>query len=199
MRQTFFLTIILGTFIFFNSCTCKCIKTHLTKDEKEWFSVYEKGQQIIFKSNLGKFDTLTVKDKYETYGNKGCNCYEIGTIQDHVMGIELKAKTCYNEPYCDGGISISKEAVDQKSFPVFGLFGLIYDKRFQSLFPQKEDILLSTIKNRIYHTYHVEDGVNANNGGNNYLQSFYWDKKEGLIRYDTKEGEVFELLKKTLI
>ncbi|MDR7370779.1 hypothetical protein J2X17_001562 [Flavobacterium aquidurense] len=28
------------------------------------------------------------------------------------------------------------------------------------------------------------------------MVSFYWDKNEGLIRYYTSDGEVFELLKK---
>lgn len=46
--------------------------------------------------------------------------------------------------------------------------------------------------------YNFEDSINAYNSGNGNLKSFYWDKKEGLIRYDTSDGEVFELLKKDL-
>lgn len=187
-----FLTMIL----ILNSCTCKCIKTYLTKEEKEWFSVYKKGQLIIFKSDLGNLDTIVVNDKYETFGNKDCNCYGIGPIQNNIMGIVLKSKICHNDPYCDGGISISKDQVGEKSFPIFGVFGLICDQTFQKKIPRQESIKL-TITDKVYNfVYHIEDNVNANNGGNSYLKSFYWDKKEGLIRYDTSEGEIFELLKK---
>ena len=40
--------------------SCNCIETHLTNDEKAWFSAYEKGQKIIFKSNLGNLDTIEI-------------------------------------------------------------------------------------------------------------------------------------------
>lgn len=44
--------------------------------------------------------------------------------------------------------------------------------------------------------FFFDDNVNARSYGSNYLKSFYWDKKEGLVKYDTNEGEVFELISK---
>ena len=182
--------------LFLNSCTCKCIKTHLTNEEREWFNAYRKGQQIIFKSNLGNIDTLSVSNKYEAFGNKDCNCYEVGNIQNNVMNIDLQSKICHNDSYCAGGISIIKEKMDEKCFPSFSLFGLFYSKIHQKVEPKTESIKLITANIVYNYVYHIQDGVNGDNFGNCYLKSFYWDKKEGLIRYDTSEGEIFALLSK---
>ncbi|MDQ6469296.1 hypothetical protein RB619_01485 [Flavobacterium sp. LHD-80] len=114
--------------VIFSSCTCR--EAHLTKDEREWFSAYQKGQQLIFKSNLANMDTITITDKVERYGNKDCNWFEIGSVQNNMINIDLKTKTCKNESYCGGGISISKDKENERSFPSFSLFGLIYSKLF---------------------------------------------------------------------
>ncbi|CAM3488023.1 hypothetical protein [Flavobacterium chungbukense] len=188
--------IIIGIIFFLHSCTCKCVKTHLTKEEKQWFSVYQKQQEIIFESNLGNLDTLVVVDKYEIYGNKDCNCREIGTIQNNMMNIDLKSKICHNDSYCVSSVSISKDEVSQKSFPSFNLFGLFYSGSHIKSLPQKTWVMLKTTKKKYTNVYIFEDGINAKNFGRGYLKSFYWDKKEGLLRYDTSEGEIFELLKK---
>lgn len=176
--------------------SCNCVETHLTKDEREWFLTYEKGQNIIFRSNQGNLDTIVVTEKVETYGNKECNWFEIGTIQNNMINVVLKPKKCRAEFYCEGGISIDKDHLNEKCFPGFRLFGLMYSKSYQKNYPSLEKIKLTT-NNKIYPSaYCFEDGVNANNFGNNYLKSFSWDKKEGLIRYETHDGEIFELLKK---
>lgn len=176
--------------------SCNCVETHLTKEEKEWFSVYNKGQIIVFESNRGNYDTIEVTEKLETHGNKDCNWIEIGTIQPHIMSVTFKPKVCHNESYCEGGISINKDKVDEITFPSFSLFGLYYSKLYQIIEPQKRVVKLSNTNKSYSSAYYFEDGVNANGFGTNCPKSFYWDKKEGLIRYDSKDGEIFELLKK---
>jgi hypothetical protein len=112
------------------------------------------------------------------------------------MDIDFRPKVCHNESYCDGGISISKGNQSEKAFPSFSLFGLFYSKSYN-----KEELKTESVKlivtNKIYlNVYHFENGVNANGFGTNSPKSFYWDKKDGLIKYETHDGEVFELLKK---
>lgn len=176
--------------------SCNCVETNLSKEEKEWFSAYNKGQTIIFKSNLGNLDTIIVTEKLEFHGNKDCNWIEIGTIQNHMMNIDFKPKVCHNEePYCEGGISISKDGVDEKCFPSFSLFGLYFSKLYNKNLPKTESIKLTTNNKTYSLAYHFEDKVNANGFGKNCIESFYWDKKEGLIKYEAKDGEIFELLK----
>ncbi|MFH7011071.1 hypothetical protein ACHRV5_04325 [Flavobacterium sp. FlaQc-52] len=194
MKKVIMLFVIVASTL--SSCNCKCTKTHLSKDEKEWFSAYKKGQQIIFKSNLGKLDTLFVADKYETYDNKECNCYEVGNLQYNMMHIDFKSRICHNDSYCVSGVSISKDEINKKSFPTFNVFGLFYPDVQVKPIPTESWVVLRTSLKKYTHVYVFEDGINAKNFGNNYLKSFYWDKREGLIRYDTGEGEIFELLKK---
>lgn len=180
--------------IFLNSCNC--VETKLTDDEKEWFSAYDKGQIIIFKSNLGNLDTIEVSEKLETHNNKNCNWIEIGTTQPEIMFITLKPKICRNNSYCEGQIFISKVKESEKCYPGFSLFGLLQKNGLKYLIPKLEKIKLIATNKTYSQVYHFENGVNANGYGTNSPKSFYWDKKDGLIKYETKEGEVFELLKK---
>lgn len=106
--------------------SCNCVETHLTKEEREWFSAYKQGQVITFKSNRGNIDTIIVTKKLERFGNKDCNWGEIGTIQNNMIDIEFVPKTCRNESYCYGNIAINKDKPDRKCLPFFRIFGLEY-------------------------------------------------------------------------
>jgi hypothetical protein len=188
---------ILVIMILFVICSCgKCIETNLTNAEKEWFSVYEKGQIMVFKSNLGNLDTLVVSEKTEGHGNENCNYYGIGQVQPHIMNIILKIKNCKNESNCEAGMSISKDQIDEKCFPSFYAFGLYQNGELKNEDSKLESFKLST-SNKIYNNvFHFEEDMNARNVTIVFLKSFDWDKKEGLIRYDKSDGEVFELIKK---
>ena len=181
--------------IVLNSCTC--VETHLTEDEKSWFSAYDKGQVIIFKSNLGNLDTIVVTEKLETHNNKNCNWFEIGTIQPEIMFITLKSKICHNNSYCEGQIFISKGKESEKCYPGFSFFGLLQKNEPKYLVSNLEKIKLIVSDVTYSQVYHFENGVNANGYGTNSPKSFYWDKRAGLIKYETHDGEVFELLKQT--
>lgn len=188
--------LILAIFSLFILYSCNCVETNLTKEEREWFSAYEEGQMIIFKSNLSNLDTIIVAEKIETHNNKNCNWFEMGATQPNVMFITLKHKFCNNDPYCEAKIFISKDKEDEKCYPGFSFFGLLEKNEPAYLIPKLEKIKL-IMKNKIYsQVYCFEDGLNANGYGINSSKSFCWDKKEGLIKYETHEGEIFELLKK---
>ena len=62
---------------------------------------------------------------------------------------------------------------------------------------KEENIKLITTNENYPSAYYFENGVNANGYGTNSPKSFYWDKRAGLIKYETHDGEVFELLKQT--
>lgn len=194
MRNNIFLILIL-LLLLLNSCG-KCVETNLTDEEKKWFSIYEKGQTIIFKSNEGNLDTLFVSEKKEGHGNENCNYYGIGPIQPNIMYIILKLKNCKSEWNCDVGISVSKDQVDKKCFPGFYAFGLYQEGNLKNEDSKLENFKISTTDKRFNDVYKFEDGVNAKNSSLTFIKSFHWDKKEGLIRYDTSEGEIFELLSK---
>lgn len=107
----------------------------------------------------------------------------------------MTSNLCKNETYRNVELVINKEDKNSESFPSFNTFGLVYNIELNKSQSLKESISLSKTNKKYNSVYYFEDGVNAYNSGNGYLKSFYWDKKEGLIRYDTSDDEVFELFK----
>jgi hypothetical protein len=174
-----------------NSCTCK--QVNLTENEKQWLDPYEKGDLLVFKSNLGNIDTIVVTKKVNFYTNENCEWFTIGDTQNQGINIDLKPKKCHNKSYCEGEISIIKSTVEKDTAPFFRIFGLEFSKNTSHLI--KREIILST-NGKVYNSaYLFQEGLNADNYGNNYMKSFIWDKKDGLIRYESADGEIFEIAK----
>ena len=188
-----FITIITIAFIL-NSCICR--ETHLTNAEKQWCAVYDSGQLIVFKSNKNNLDTFTVVQKSEFHTNNECNCLEVGTTQEHIMRLNLKPKKCHDPYYCELTISIEKKSQHTEGIPYFRIYGLEYSGGIDVKKLRTTQITLSTT-NKIYNSaFYFAIGLNAKSFGNNYIQCFYWDKLDGLIRYQGIDGEIFELFKK---
>jgi hypothetical protein len=172
---------------------CHCDQTELTSSEKEWINAYQENQLLIFKSDLNHFDTLEVTEKRNAYTN--CNMLETGDTKFHVMGVELKPRTCPDSNYCSVSIEIVKEKQNTLALPFIRAFGLEYSPHIQGDLLIKSNITLSSTHKAYDSCYIFESGQNANNSGSNYLNSFVWDKRDGLIRYTNKRNETFELVK----
>lgn len=169
--------------------SCCHSEKQLSKGDQDWFSVYRKGKSLVFKSNLGNFDTIGVFKTSDTHDNK-----KLFGSKENSNKIILVANPCKNKTQCNVEVSMNADGETQ-NFPSFTAFGLTYDINLNKSQPSVESITLNSTKKKYRSAYNFEDGVNAYNSGKGYLKSFYWDKKEGLILYDTSEGEVFELLK----
>lgn len=172
------------------SCT-NCYQTKLSPEEKSWCAPYKKGQTLIFKSDRGHFDTIAVTSKSEGYTNNDCN-QGLGPEQKHFIKIILKPKTCHNLDYCESEIAIVKEDSLSEADPSLRIYGLEYDVSSNNYTFITEKMELSTIRKVYPNVYSFKEKINATNYGNAYLKSFYWDKHDGLIRYDLQDGEVFE-------
>ncbi|WP_128414662.1 hypothetical protein [Flavobacterium sp. Root901] len=171
------------------SCTCK--QVNLTKNEKEWLNPYKKGDILIFKSNLGSIDTVKVIDKTEFITNENCQWLTIGDTQNQGINIDLKPNICHNKFYCKGEVSIIKSNVDDETAPFFRIFGLEFSKNVDRLIKRK--VVLSTTGKVYKSAYLFQDKINADNSGNNYMKTFFWDKIDGLIKYESNDGEIFEV------
>jgi len=193
IKVEFFLFILL---IVTFSCNYGCIQTHLTNEERKWFSVYEKGDRIIFKSNLGNLDTLIVTNVTNDFTNKDCNRM-VGKFQQEFISVKFQPKSRDTmKLYSGGEIDIYKSNQDQYAYPSFKIFGLDYDDvEQQHNFISEKIKLLSNDKS--YFVYSFKENVNAANYGNGYLTSYYWNMDNGLIRYILRKGEIFDFVKKT--
>jgi hypothetical protein len=182
--------ITLTFFAMFLLSSCSCYQTHLEEDEKAWCKPYIQGETIIFKGSDGTFDTIQVSKK-EGFSNLDCNL-RLGREQQNYINIDLIPKKCHNPEYCEGEIDIRKEVEEEINHPFFRIFGLEYDEGSELI---EAIIKLETTGKTYTKAYYFEDKRNASNAGNEYMKSFYWDKQDGLIRYEAHNGEVFELLK----
>jgi hypothetical protein len=174
-------------------CACRCSQTELTASEKEWINAYRENQILIFKSDLNHFDTLVVKIKRNFYSD--CNMLETGSVKFHIMSVNLEPKTCPDTNYCVVTISIEKENQNTPALPFIRAFALEYSPHIQSDQLTGTNITLSTSHKSYDSCYIFESSLNTTSAGINYLISFVWDKRDGLIRYTNKRNETFELVK----
>ena len=190
-----FISLLFVLIIIICACNNGCIKTHLSNDEREWFSVYEKGDKIIFKSNLGNFDTLVITSVTNDFTNLDCNRMGVGKFQQEFINVRFQPKSWDTMIQYNGGeIAIYKNDPDQYVYPSFKIFGLEYDDVVQKHNFISEKIKL-TSNNKSYSVYSFKEEINATNYGK-YLTSYYWNMDDGLIRYVLKKGEIFDFVKK---
>ena len=171
--------------------SCSCIQFKLTKAERQWCS-YKNNEMLIFKSNKGNIDTLKVSDRYESYSNENCNYVEVSRKQINSLSVNLSLES-KTKTALASNVSITKNPDSEFSYPELNFFGLTSNLEHEKF--MKEKVRLST-NHKIYdQVYVVRDSVNGQNI-DSYLAAFYYDQEDGLIRYDAKDGEKFELLKR---
>jgi hypothetical protein len=151
-------------------------------DREKQLSPYKLNEILIFKSNLGNIDSLKVANVENDYTNPNCN-WEVSSTQDEYLETILNANICRDSD-CDVKVSIHKRRKRENRvvFQVFGFSSVLENMN------QTEPIkLVSTGK--------VYDSVYAFKMKipGKEMKSFFWDKKNGLIKYET-EKEVFELV-----
>jgi len=188
MKPNYIIALLIFQFLF-NSCGC--IQTDLSKSERKWCSAYTYGSVVIFKSNFGNIDSLKVTELEEGITNEDCNRL-VGKTQQNYIAVKLKLKKCKDEN-CDIQIAIYKKKVDKIAFPFFNVFGLEYDPIIQKNKLFKRKVILSNT-NKTYDCYTFKDSINARSYGS--IKAFDYSIENGIVRYETAKGEVFELMNK---
>ena len=185
------LTVIVILTASFRGCECK--KRELDAIDKEWVKAYSMGQLIVFKSNFNDYDTFTVNSIRDFYPE--CNRIERSDFQNQTISIELLHARCSlsNKLNCKVELEITKEDEREAAVPFLRVFDLGYSpsefKKYSKVLP----VTLSTTK-KLYSSSLIFLQNELSEG--EYIKEFYWDKKDGLIRYTTSKNEVFELFSK---
>ncbi|GEP51562.1 hypothetical protein FNO01nite_22340 [Flavobacterium noncentrifugens] len=172
--------------------SCGCVQTSLTEGELQWVSSYKKGEQIVFKSDRGNVDTLVVIDKIESFTNPDCNRFGVGKTQQNFVTVKLKPKACKKRSYCDILIDIRKEKEDEEAYLFLRVYGLEYAFGHGA----ENDTLNLQKEKKFGSVYYFQEGINCKGYGLNHPKSFRYNKNNGLISYEKKDGELFELYKK---
>ena len=173
-----------------------CEPVSLTPDERGWFPARTEGSTIAFRSNRGNANTMTVQKQREWFENTDCNQLESGSYQPINVQTGLKSATQYDSKLPAFSISINKTRPERPGRLVFSISGLEYPLP-SGQHPGPTDVLVKepcalTTGKTYPAAYVFRDGQNAKNYGTGRLKAFYWDKQDGLIRYDLADGEVFE-------
>lgn len=189
----FLLLLTSSVLIFLSSCNYGCIKTNLTHDEKDWFNVYLKSQIVVFESNLNRRDTFDITHIGESYSV--CNRLELGEYQNHSLTLIMKPRKCRTQNgYCSIDMDFVKDVVNEACVKYFRVFDCAVGPREISKDKEKQIQLKdgSSI-NAVYFESNTGDSDYSDYSSD--IESFYWSKKQGLVRYTTLHGETFDLVK----
>ena len=169
------------------SCT-NCEKLNLTATEKAWVNHYQVGQKFIFKSNIGKIDTLIVKDTSDKY--TPCNKIELSKYQYEIYLVlfTVKSKNDYNGD--ESSISFStQEWVAKMPYIYWGNLGP-YRNDLKNKIPTPIDTILNNVN--LTSVYYYAKGLNTEQyGEKEYFKNFFWSKELGLMAYTTESNELF--------
>lgn len=183
----FFMFILILLEFTMKSCVfsgCELIK--LPANEKKYFKESKLDENFIFKSNLGRFDTLKVVKLYDRYTS--CNKWERSNYQYNKNYIALSSSLSNGKIYINYTINYLKEI--ERSFNFKDLYGYFYDTEINECLDKIK--ITSFSDSLICYTFDTSNSSSDNNG---IIESFSWSKEHGFLRYVTKEGEVFELQK----
>lgn len=173
--------------LFVNSCMfSNCEKKTLKKSDSSWFKVYKNGKSYIFSSNLGTFDTLTVVTNVNELTN--CNKIEIGNYQLNYALVKMTSPS-YEDIIYMKFITTESNNVN-RSFMFADLYAIYEGNDIRKC---KDKIKIESIADSL--DVYTFDKSNASSEGSGLIKSFSWSKEHGIVRYITKEDEIFELVK----
>ncbi len=171
-----------------------CSKTHRIPKEYLDLIPYKEGEILVFKSNKKKFDTIFIN----TVSNYISVNDPLGVFSDKEETISVAAKLDRKSSFVSRIVSLSstekKGLILQITFrtnegwyygpntwTVSSLENLnIYKLKIQNKF--YDDIWIFTATDRKYEER------------DDFIEKLYWSKSKGVIRYDKKNGEFWELL-----
>lgn len=184
---------LLPILLLFSSC---CEKTDLSNEEILWTAPYKTGDLLIFQSLKSGFDSIRITNKIDKHA-EDCNPLEISKYRVHSIIVEYAT----NRAECDGWqhpkilVSITKDRPDTSFLPKFRVF----DIEFAPKYSLRDSLIiegtqLKIVGKRYDSCYVFKPEINASSLVPQTMAAFYWDKRDGLIKYISTDGEVWELV-----
>ena len=174
-----------------------CEEVLLTPEERAWFTVYQKASTVTFRSNRGHTVTAVVQPLKEWHQNTDCNQLESGKYQPIFTQLGLIPAEKYNDSNPSFTVNIRKHNPEKPGYMTFDMAGLQCGTASKAGVPtatwQQQACTLSTTGKTYPAAYAFRRDQNCTSYSNARLQAFYWDKQDGLIRYELTDGEIFEL------
>jgi hypothetical protein len=179
--------------LFIQSCDSDCTNVYFTENDKTWFTNYNIGDKIIFKSQLNDYDTIFITNKVIKEPKGECNPFVSDFDKDFVR-IDYEIKKDTFKLVDDYFIQIAANENLKDASPVIRLLNMEYSNSRNNLPTPKMSELYPDWKN--VYTFNKDYCPYSNLNGRFGLTEFQWDKNYGLVSYKNESGEKWILLKK---
>ena len=175
--------------------SCFCIKLYFDKGDTFWTDPYKKNMILIFKSNKGNADTIKITNKLIRIADGNCNPLEVSNFSKSYIEVNYKSSHT-GWTHDDYLIQITKDAMGVKPIPYIRLFNLEFsDNRDSSIV--KTQLYLNSLHKNLKTCFKFQPTKYTDLGPKqNKISTFYWDHDLGLVKYENKEGEYWELISK---
>ncbi|PJJ59861.1 hypothetical protein [Hymenobacter chitinivorans] len=188
---------LLSVFSFLLGGCGTCQEVTLSAEERAWFATYTEGTRLTFRSNQGRTATATVLPRQEWHENTNCNKLEAGPYQPIFSQLVLRPALPYDAQHRDFVVNIRKHKPGRAGWLTLNVAGLEGDSAALAGGPLarlvRQSCTLSTTGKTYPAAYVFRQGQNATQRGTGPVRAFFWDKHDGLIRYELAGGEIFEL------
>ena len=175
------------------SCVPNCKKVYFKETDKTWFSNYEDGDILIFKSQYDDFDTIYITKKIVKQPVDDCKVF-VNNYSAEFVRIDYKMKKDSFDLVEDYLIQIAADEKSRDATPVIRLLNMEYSN-FEHISLKTKPSELNTKWKSVY-TFNKTNCPYTNLNGKFGLTEFEWDKNYGLVTYKNEKGESWMLIKK---
>lgn len=191
-------TILFSFILLFASCAnnSDCKKITLSKKDLSWFNCYKKGQILYFKNQFDDIDTMIVYKNIVDFSP--CNKFELGEFQFQLASIRLNNKNDKNLiTNRRVQVNFNQEEngkLSSKSFYVF-------DYSFWDGYDLDKELKDTAIYLKYYNKKEINCLVfdpkfdRSHDDSNNDLDTFFWSKELGLVKYILHDTLIYKLYK----
>jgi hypothetical protein len=193
MRNYLSVIIVLVIILTFTSCGLFVKKVSFTKEELEWFNVFNVNDELIFQSlQTQKKDTSIITYKNLNYqynpivAEKRTQCMNVTYSNNRYKYADYQSKT-------ETLIFDCKSDVIDKNPYYLGLTYLRSSFKIDSTTVIKDFETLTLSQKSFNNVYELTyKRMKFHGGKDDDPEILYWDKQHGIIKYITFKGEVWE-------
>ena len=187
------LLILLLFFLLIQSCGPDCKKIYFKETDKVWFSNYNTGDKLIFKSQLNDFDTIFISNKIMKEPIGKCNLFVNDYVAEYVR-VDYEMKKDSFDLVQDYFIQIAADNKNRDATPVIRFLNMEYSNLMHK--PLKSNPSKTNPKWKSVYLFNDENCPYTNLAGKFRITEFEWDKNYGLVAYENIIGEKWQLIKK---
>lgn len=174
-----------------------CSKIPFSKENEFWYSIYEDGDNIIFKSNLEDFDTISIIKKVINSPDGKCNVFVSEYDEAHAR-IDYKVKKDTFDIEQNYLVQYTEAINPNSSLPVLRIFNM----EFSEYYNDGDNLQIINCQSistgwgdEICFLFNQKN-CRLNLSQNFGIIEFVWSKSHGLVSYKNREGEKWEYFKK---